>query len=487
MSSYFATIAYISGILALFLLDRDRKQRVSIALWIPVIWLSIAGSRPLSAWLQPSSVAATAESYLEGSPTDRYFALILLAAAAAVLASRQRRLKSLLRTNWPLIAYVLYCGISCLWSDFSDVAFKRWVKFLTDLAMVLVVVTDRDPSSAVKKWLTRVGFLLLPLSVLFIKYYPDLGREYRSSDFSAGVWVQSFTGVTTGKNTLGVVCLVLGLGAVWRLLEDAPEMKKFGRLRWICVHVIPLTIAMWLFWIAHSATSGACFLMGAGLIFVIGWTAVSRQRWLIHLLVGSILLITCSTLFLGIDTGLLQSIGRNSTLTGRTALWDLVLGMHTNPMIGTGFESFWLGARLETVWNVYWWHPNQAHNGYIELYLNLGWVGLALFFAVVLNAYRNAVSLVRVNPHQAALYATFLVSALVYNFTEAAFKTMNPMGILFLFVAITVPRNYWVTEHEKPTVHAAKVRLTWASTRDKLSAISPLRPKYADRRRGEAV
>ena len=46
-----------------------------------------------------------------------------------------------------------------------------------DLAMVLVVLTDPDPKLAFKRLLTRAGFLLVPLSVLLIKYYPELGKD----------------------------------------------------------------------------------------------------------------------------------------------------------------------------------------------------------------------------------------------------------------------------------------------------------------------
>ena len=64
------------------------------------------------------------------------------------------------------------------WSDYPDVAFKRWIKSLGDFVMVLIILTDRDRYAAIKRALTWTAFLLMPLSVLFIKFYPDLGRGY---------------------------------------------------------------------------------------------------------------------------------------------------------------------------------------------------------------------------------------------------------------------------------------------------------------------
>ena len=62
--------------------------------------------------------------------------------------------------------------------DYPDVAFKRWIKSLGDFVMVQIILTDRDRYAAIKRALPFMAFLLMPLSVLFIKFYPDLGRGY---------------------------------------------------------------------------------------------------------------------------------------------------------------------------------------------------------------------------------------------------------------------------------------------------------------------
>ena len=46
-----------------------------------------------------------------------------------------------------------------------------------------------------------------------------------------------------------------------------------------------------------------------------------------------------------------------------------------NPLLGAGFENFWVGERQVTLGGL---GGNQAHNGYLEIYLNLGWVGILL-------------------------------------------------------------------------------------------------------------
>ena len=76
----------------------------------------------------------------------------------------------------PILIFFPYCALSILWADYPLVAFKHWNKGIGDLVMVLVVLTDPEPAAAFKRLLSRLGFVLLPLSILFIKYYPSIGR-----------------------------------------------------------------------------------------------------------------------------------------------------------------------------------------------------------------------------------------------------------------------------------------------------------------------
>ena len=77
-----------------------------------------------------------------------------------------------------------------------------------------------------------------------------------------------------------------------------------------------------------------------------------------------------------------ESLGRGSDLTGRKALWTALLGLHTNPIFGTGFESFWLGERPERLEGLFYFIPNEAHNGYLETYLTLGLIGVFLLIGL---------------------------------------------------------------------------------------------------------
>src|SRR5580704_11403479 len=96
-----ATLLFTVGILGLFLLDRDKTVQTSKALWIPVFWVIIAGSRPVSNWFAGAAPTGlkNADQYLDGSPTDRYIFTALLAAGLLVLIARRIQVGKLLQRN----------------------------------------------------------------------------------------------------------------------------------------------------------------------------------------------------------------------------------------------------------------------------------------------------------------------------------------------------------------------------------------------------
>ena len=433
MSRSIATIVFAFGILGLFALDRGEKARTSRALWIPVVWLLIAGSRPVSLWLQMAPSQVSPDQYLEGSPLDGALFTVLEIVGLIVLAGRGRQVGAILRRNGPILLFYLYCAVSILWSDYSFVASKRWMKYVADLVMVLIVLTDTDPSAAIKRFLARTGFLLVPLSVLLITYYPELGRVYNPWD-GTPLW----TGVTTDKNGLGMTSMIFGLASVWRLLQEFRGGEGGRRVGPLIAHGTVLAMVLWLLAKSNSVTSFVCFVLAGGLMtVVVSPTPLARRPATVHLLVAAILSVSLSATFLDAG-GLLAHLGRDSTLTGRTAIWNRVLGMTANPLLGVGFESFWLGERLEKMWGMYYFHPNQAHNGYLEVFLNLGWAGVALLAVVLVTGYRNAVGMFRRDWRTGSLKLSYLVAAIVYNFTEAAFKELHPVWIAFLLATTAV-------------------------------------------------
>jgi len=425
MNPQIALVLFVIGIIGLFYLDRDPKAHPSPALWLPMIWLSIGGSRVVSSWLYPSSGSEDiANAYLEGNPLDRNIQAVLMALALIVLIRRSSKLRRVLSANAPILGFFAYCLISILWSDFPDVSIRRLAKALGDVLMVLVVVTDRDRLAPIKL-ASRVGFLLIPTSILLMKYFPEYARGF---DDITGEG--TYTGVTTSKNSLGMICLVFGLASVWSFWL-AYRGKRADRFRKMLAHGTVIAMVLWLLHGAHSMTSLSCFALAIGLMVATSFPRVLRRPATVHFLVFTVILVSFAVLFLGVGGGALQLMGRDSSLTGRTAIWKVVLDADQNPWFGTGYECFWLGDRLQKMWTVYR-GINQAHNGYIEIALNLGYVGLLMLLFAIFAGYRRIAASLREDTELGKFRLAYFVVAVIYNFTEGAFKMMAPMWIMLL-------------------------------------------------------
>ena len=208
---------FLTLVFIVFLFRRDIRERpnVSSALWLPLLWLVIACSRPVTTWLHifglPSMGGVSNE---EGSPVDACFIYAMETAGLFVLIKRQVSLSEVLQRNGWLVAFIAYCFISFVWSDYPFIAFKRVTKIFGPPIMALIVLTEPDFEEALTRLMKGCAYVVVPVSILFIKYYPQLGIGY---DTWSGM--QMILGISVGKNGLGVDCLILGFFFFWYLLQ----------------------------------------------------------------------------------------------------------------------------------------------------------------------------------------------------------------------------------------------------------------------------
>jgi len=425
------------GIWIVLRLDRDPKSRSSKALWLPLAWLLISGSRPVASWLYTGS-SISPDQLMEGSPIDAAIRLGIITAAIVVLAKRQKSFAKVVQENRPMLLFLFYCAVSTVWSDYPGIALKRWVRLLGDFLMILIVLTDPDRSSAIKRVLSCVGIVLFPVSILLNKYYPEYSVYY-------DIWTgrRLVSGVALDKNMLGMTCLVYGIVMFWRLITTYKEPKSRGRTQRLVAHAIIVAMVLVLFRDADSMTSESCFIMVSGLIAAMTFSKKARKPIFVHIMVATIVGVAFSTLFLHIGGGFaFQKLGRNANLTGRTEIWAGLLQFSGNPIIGTGFDSFWMGSRMKRIWAAggQLYGINEAHNGYLETYLNLGWIGVGLLALFIVAGYRNILKALRIEPEIGRIRLGLFVAVVVYSFTEAGFRANSTVWIAFLFAIAAVPK-----------------------------------------------
>lgn len=429
MNAQFAFLICGIGIAGLFFLDHDKSVRSSIGLWLPVVWLSINGSRSISMWLgatSPSSGDALAAT-LDGSPLDAAIYLVLIVVGIIVLFLRRRRTTELLKANGPVLIFYLYCLTSTAWSPIPGPSFKRWIKCVGDLVMVLIVVTDVHPTAAMRKLYSRVGFILLPLSFVLIKY-TNLGVSYDEDG-------PHYTGVTTNKNLLGMMLYVVSIGVVWNVRALVVNRHAPNRARRLMAQGTLLAFGVLLLQMAHSATSVFCFILGSGLLLVSGSSFIRKRPSRLHALCLGVLLLGGAAMLSG-GGEVTSAMGRSSDLSGRTEIWAAAIASADSPLFGTGFESFW-NKNSHKVVSLLWNYSgisnlNSAHNGYLQIYLDLGWIGVGLLSIILVVGYLRAVEALRRDHELGSLFLACIITCAFYNITEAGFRIMTLSWVSFL-------------------------------------------------------
>jgi exopolysaccharide production protein ExoQ len=438
-----AALLTIGFIVFLFLRDSRQKHNVTGGLWLPLVWMLIICSRQPSEWLNTFGFNSGAVTLEEGSPFDAciYFSLIL--AGAYVLSKRHVQLSEIIRNNQWLTIFFVYCFLAIFWSDFPFVAFKRWIKVLGHPIMALIVLTEAHPVEAVTTLLKRCAYVILPVSILFIKYYPEYGRAF---DVWSGAALN--TGITTNKNALGGDCLILGLFFFWQLLQTWASERGRTRRNELLLTGGFLLMSWWLLSKAHSSTSQVSLFVGMLIVLILGLRIVDKTFIGTYLIIGALVLAAGEWAF-GIYANAIQLLGKDPTLTDRTLLWADLLKVEINPLFGAGFESFWLGERFREFAASRWWAPNQAHNGYLETYLNLGLVGLFLLLALLIATFRKGRRELFRNFEFGRFRLGFLLAVIAYNWTEAAFKNISPIWFVFCLIALDYPQREFATVEEE--------------------------------------
>lgn len=288
------------------------------------------------------------------------------------------RLAAVCKSNWPLWALVLLSLVSVTWSIDPQVTIISSLKLVstTLFGLYLVVVFDREE---LLRLLIIIFAGLALLSIGIVMLWPQLGI------FQAGYHVGNWRGPYFSKHLFGIEML-LGM-LVWSF---AASLRVFPR--WVAF----LGLAVFFFLVGISGSRTAWILLA---IYPLIFTLLRVLRWNFLIGVPALIVGTIAAGYVGfwtveqIDT-IFELVGRDVTLTSRVDLWKLLIeiGAEHN-ILGVGYGAFWFGLEGRSEYSLYlgrllrWPEVLHAHNILLDIWLQLGIVGLALFIYQAMLAF----------------------------------------------------------------------------------------------------
>jgi exopolysaccharide production protein ExoQ len=389
------------------LLQRITKRHVDIAVWF--IWLAVTIPLPV--------------------PMITVVRYACAAYFAAGLILHPRELLPTLGRGWPLFILPILMLISASWAPAPNEAIRKSIMFVLT-AIIPTFLATRLTARQIMFGLIVMEGIAGGLSLLRLNF------DY----------VHAATGIFGQKNTLAIHMFFLFVAGMAFFLDNKLKLPMRA------IGFVSMMIAFVLIVLSKSGTTLLVSAVAAALLFghAIIWQPAKRvrhMRSLIVMLVITLVLIASFALLavlnLDLQKTFLGVLGKDSTLTGRTWLWDLAKRtMEQNPW-GVGAEGFWrpeLGEANTITRNFHFssFTRFSFHNTYLEIGVELGYIGMYATIGLVAWAFLSTLrNWLRTQTHYNAFFLVMAISEVIRCNAEVDLALeLNTIAILFYIGAL---------------------------------------------------
>jgi exopolysaccharide production protein ExoQ len=360
-------------------------------------------------WLEGGTFSEPDAS--SGDPRVQVVWVIIYLVTFFLLAARWQYAVQVAARNkllWVLVGIAL---TSVLWSDVPDITLRQGVALIGSTAFGLYFAARYKMSEQQRllRWALAIAAVL---SLAFALALPSYGVQ---SDIDGQGW----RGIYSHKNTLGSI---MALSTLVFLLRALTSRKR----RWVAGAGLILSFGLVIF--SNSVSSLVVCVLLLALLPV-----YRALRWRITLAVPFLIsawLLGGGVVMWGLYNAetILGALGRDITLTGRTNLWPLVITMISQrPWLGYGYSGFWeadKGAYFSFALNGF--QPTSAHNGFLDLWLQLGLLGVLVFVLSFLLAFLRAAAWARLSKATEGLWPLmYLTFMLLHSVSESSILIRN--------------------------------------------------------------
>jgi exopolysaccharide production protein ExoQ len=395
------------------------QQVVTWLLMLPLLNMVAKGS--LSFLSPPATAFNYQNAYLantaQGIRLPVVMEVVMLTTFALI---GYRRIWRVLAENKIILLSLCFAAISALWSEAPIMTLRTTVD-VTLTTLFACYLTAKMSTQRLMYLFMLLGTVAAVLSVLLALFLPRFGIF---QGYSGGAW----QGICIHKNTLGLSMAFL-LTPVF--FVKRPLLLRTGYA------------ALLLFLVVMSQSRSA-WLETAGMLLFIVWLASFRRlnskESLLFAMVTIIVVIGVVVFGVTHSAMLAAILGKDPTLTGRTVIYSAVLeSISKHPLLGYGFGAFWRfnPESLNIALRVNWINIGYAENGLLDLWLQIGAVGLGLVVFMFAKAIRQAARLIR-SPYytpRIGWFSTLILLELVTNIATGWLMAGDSLDWLLTLVA----------------------------------------------------
>ena len=406
--------------------------------WLKIVPFIIVFAGPvlISIFSPQSSSGSEAEGSLERQVILGFGFLIGL----VILLIYRFRFFELLKKNWLILIFLIFTLLSCFWSPVLIISLKRWIQFLGILLVGMAAMTTEEGPGRILNIIRFFTAILIVLALSFI-----LSHSAPPFVTESGSWKSFFS----TKNELGAWCFLAV--AVW-----LPVLKRENKLWKNLIGCFVLLIAGLLIVNSDSVTA----ILSISTVIICYVIIISRlPNYSIPIIITIFVLLIFLYFTNFGDRSFLNvafdSVGRDSSLTGRTELWgQMVKSICEHPILGLGYNSFWIGefgTSSDYVSRMHW-TMNQAHNGYLDIFNELGLVGFGIFLFVLYQTVTRTRFYMFNLKNGNMSYFLITVAFIISNITESSFCRIGSLGWLMLLISLVTTTPNLSTEQDSDEI-----------------------------------
>jgi len=373
-----------------------------------LFWVTV---RPFTDLRDPSVLLAEEQ----GNILQQLVSLSLFAASGLyLLSNRQIALKMLS----PLLILLLgWQFVTVFTSDYSAIAFRRYVFSITAIVTAMAWVLLPENTQHFQKMIKYLSLFVLLLSYFGVIFMPEVSIHNMAEVLelvNAGSWRGHFS----HKNIAGPAMIVLIIYNLYLLRRDD-----------FLIPAINIILATIFLIYSNNKTSIGLVLIALLVAQIIRTVRILPLQLLAFFIpIGLMAALTVGTVLNLSLYDLVSSLISDPTFTGRTDVWKFAFEqLRAHPWIGFGFDTFWNMSNLVNGgYDIETWaaRAGHAHNGYINLALSSGAIGVILFaiwmlFSPLLDYNRSQKN--GNDPALAAMYLRIWVFMMLYANLESPF------------------------------------------------------------------
>lgn len=406
------------------------NKKLEIAEWIfTIISIVIYSGGPLPLILSQGFGEGMVDPTPDPTDYSKMIALFFLNYVVSFLLLILRWKKSLyvIKKEWTIWLLIGIAVASVMWSFIPKLTPNRSIA-LAGSTMFGFYIATRYSIRDQLKLLSWTFATIIVLSLLMVIVIPTYGT------MSYGIHAGSWRGIYTHKNWLGRVMTISGIVFLILAMDEKHQRWRY----WIGLGCSFGLLVL-------SKSSGA--ILNCVTIFsIIPIYSVFRWRSLIMMPMITGIIIMSSSFLLWFNensTALLGSIGKDATLTGRTDMWPYMIDMIAKqPWLGYGYNGFWhdWDSPGAVVWYAAKWTAPNAHNGVIDLLLQLGLLGTMVFAIGFGVSLIRGVSWLRVDKSWLSFWPIlYLTHLTLSNVSESFLLNFNDLSwVLYVSVAFSL-------------------------------------------------